>query len=135
LGIIVKVREDFKFLDKEANMAHWWKAALALAGLALLCLAAPAGVGGAEAAKGKESDKAGVSCVAPAKGPLGSAGTSASGSTPVAAAREIRARVGQPAPDFEANAFVNGGFKNIKLSDYKGKWVVLCFYPGDFTFV
>jgi peroxiredoxin len=30
---------------------------------------------------------------------------------------------------------VQGGFKNVKLSDYKGKWVVLCFYPGDFTFV
>ncbi len=26
-------------------------------------------------------------------------------------------------------------FKNIKLSDYKGNWVVICFYPGDFTFV
>jgi peroxiredoxin (alkyl hydroperoxide reductase subunit C) len=47
----------------------------------------------------------------------------------------IRARVGQPAPDFEAAAFVDGGFKNIKLSDYRGRWVVLCFYPGDFTFV
>ena len=46
----------------------------------------------------------------------------------------IIARVGQPAPDFEAAAFVDGGFKNIKLSDYRGKWVVLCFYPGDFTF-
>jgi peroxiredoxin (alkyl hydroperoxide reductase subunit C) len=45
------------------------------------------------------------------------------------------ARVGKPAPDFEANAFVAPGFKPIKLSDYKGKWVVLCFYPGDFTFV
>jgi len=43
--------------------------------------------------------------------------------------------VGQPAPDFEAAAFVGGGFKNLKLSDYRGKWVVLCFYPGDFTFV
>ncbi len=42
---------------------------------------------------------------------------------------------GKPAPDFEASAFVNGGFKNVRLSDYKGKWVVLCFYPGDFTFV
>ena len=30
---------------------------------------------------------------------------------------------------------VNGGFKNLKLSDYKGKWVVMCIYPGDFTFV
>jgi peroxiredoxin (alkyl hydroperoxide reductase subunit C) len=44
-------------------------------------------------------------------------------------------RIGKPAPDFEASAFVDGGFKNIKLSDYLGKWVVLCFYPGDFTFV
>jgi peroxiredoxin (alkyl hydroperoxide reductase subunit C) len=45
------------------------------------------------------------------------------------------AQVGKPAPDFEASAFFEGGFKNIKLSDYKGKWVILCFYPGDFTFV
>ena len=46
------------------------------------------------------------------------------------------ARVGKEAPDFEVNAYVPGaGFKNIKLSDYRGKWVVLCFYPGDFTFV
>ena len=46
------------------------------------------------------------------------------------------ARVGQEAPDFEANAFVAGkGFLPIKISDYKGKWILLCFYPGDFTFV
>jgi peroxiredoxin (alkyl hydroperoxide reductase subunit C) len=45
------------------------------------------------------------------------------------------ARVGQPAPDFEAMAFVGDGFKPIKLSDYAGHWVVVCFYPGDFTFV
>jgi peroxiredoxin (alkyl hydroperoxide reductase subunit C) len=44
-------------------------------------------------------------------------------------------RPGQQAPDFELNAHVDGGFKNVKLSDYRGKWVVLCFYPGDFTFV
>ena len=47
----------------------------------------------------------------------------------------MTARVGQEAPDFEARAFVDGGFKNVKLSDYRGKWVLLCFYPGDFTFV
>ena len=41
----------------------------------------------------------------------------------------------QARPDFEATAFQNGAFKNVKLSDFKGKWVVLCFYPGDFTFV
>jgi len=45
------------------------------------------------------------------------------------------ARVGKPAPDFEASAYVDGAFRNIKLSDYKGQWVTLCFYPGDFTFV
>jgi len=43
--------------------------------------------------------------------------------------------VGQPAPDFEAAAYVDGAFKNIKLSNYRSKWVVVCFYPGDFTFV
>ncbi len=50
-------------------------------------------------------------------------------------ARMVQARVGKPAPDFELSAFLDGGFKNIKLSDYKGKWIVICFYPGDFTFV
>jgi len=49
---------------------------------------------------------------------------------------KMMVRVGQPAIDFEASAFVPGvGFQNVKLSDYKGKWIVLCFYPGDFTFV
>lgn len=44
-------------------------------------------------------------------------------------------RVGGKAPDFEAPAYHKGKFVNIKLSDYSGKWVLLCFYPGDFTFV
>jgi AhpC/TSA family len=44
-------------------------------------------------------------------------------------------RVGQKAPDFEAPAFHGGKFGQVKLSDYLGKWVILCFYPGDFTFV
>ncbi|EKD41388.1 MAG: hypothetical protein ACD_73C00737G0002 [uncultured bacterium] len=43
--------------------------------------------------------------------------------------------VQKSAPDFAADAVVGGDFKNIKLSDYKGKWVVLFFYPLDFTFV
>jgi NADH-dependent peroxiredoxin subunit C len=37
--------------------------------------------------------------------------------------------------DFELEAFINEDTKKIKLSDYKGKWVVLLFYPADFTFV
>ncbi len=44
-------------------------------------------------------------------------------------------KVGQKAPDFTAPAYFKGKFVNIKLSDNLGKWVVLCFYPGDFTFV
>ncbi len=44
-------------------------------------------------------------------------------------------RVGQKAPDFQAPAYFKGEFTSVKLSDYLGKWVTLCFYPGDFTFV
>ncbi len=45
------------------------------------------------------------------------------------------ARVGQKAPDFNAPAYYKGGFTNVQLSDHFGKWILLCFYPGDFTFV
>ncbi len=44
-------------------------------------------------------------------------------------------QVGQKAPDFTAEAVVGKEFKKISLSDYKGKYVVLFFYPLDFTFV
>jgi alkyl hydroperoxide reductase subunit AhpC len=45
-------------------------------------------------------------------------------------------QVGQKAPEFKGEAVMpDGEFKQIKLSDYKGKWVVLFFYPLDFTFV
>ena len=43
--------------------------------------------------------------------------------------------VGKRAPDFKADAVVNGDFKSVSLSDYKGKYVVMFFYPLDFTFV
>ncbi len=76
-------------------------------------------------------------CVKPSKGPIGlEAPQSGNGSNPVAKeAPKMIARVGKAAPDFELSAYLDGGFKNIKLSDYKGKWIVICFYPGDFTFV
>jgi len=45
------------------------------------------------------------------------------------------ARVGEQAPDFKATAYFEGAFVQASLSDYLGKWVLLCFYPGDFTFV
>ncbi|MBN2404097.1 MAG: redoxin domain-containing protein [Coriobacteriia bacterium] len=75
-------------------------------------------------------------CVTPAKGPIG-------GSDPAPTATETNKEakprmgvmVGKPAPDFEANGYQDGTFQTFKLSDYRGKWVVLCFYPGDFTFV
>ncbi len=44
-------------------------------------------------------------------------------------------KVGKAAPDFTAPAYYKGKFMNISLSEYRGKWVLLCFYPGDFTFV
>ena len=47
----------------------------------------------------------------------------------------VTAKVGGKAPDFEAPAYHKGKFVNVKLSDYAGKWILLCFYPGDFTFV
>jgi len=76
-------------------------------------------------------------CVKPVRGPLVPAAEAA----PPGAARpspeaRVTARVGGEALDFEANAFVEGaGFQPVQLSTYRGKWIVLCFYPGDFTFV
>ncbi len=44
-------------------------------------------------------------------------------------------RVGQPAPDFSATAVIDQEFREISLTKYRGKYVVLFFYPLDFTFV
>jgi len=44
-------------------------------------------------------------------------------------------KIGQQVPDFTAEAYQTGDFNKFKLSDYKGKWVVLFFYPLDFTFI
>ena len=44
-------------------------------------------------------------------------------------------QVGKKAPDFTAPGYHKGKFINEKLSDHLGKWTLLCFYPGDFTFV
>ena len=75
-------------------------------------------------------------CVKPAAGPLVAPSSPAGGAEVQEVIEMTIARTGKKAPDFEATAYVPGkGFQNIKLSDYRGKWVVLCFYPGDFTFV
>ena len=47
----------------------------------------------------------------------------------------MTARVGQKAPDFTAPSYYRGGFTPVSLSDFPGKWLLVCFYPGDFTFV
>jgi hypothetical protein len=47
----------------------------------------------------------------------------------------VQIKVGSKAPDFQAPAYYKGQFTTVKLSDFLGKWVLLCFYPGDFTFV
>ena len=44
-------------------------------------------------------------------------------------------KVGTPAPDFRAQSYISGEFKEIGLRDFHGKWVCLFFYPLDFTFV
>jgi hypothetical protein len=80
----------------------------------------------------------------PPKGCARTTGTVVGGEPPAAANAPLDeprrtvmtvARVGQKAPDFEAPAYHKGAFTSIKLSSLLGRWVLLCFYPGDFTFV
>jgi peroxiredoxin (alkyl hydroperoxide reductase subunit C) len=47
----------------------------------------------------------------------------------------MKAQVGKKAPGFTAKAYHQGEFTEVKLKDFKDKWTLLCFYPGDFTFV
>jgi peroxiredoxin (alkyl hydroperoxide reductase subunit C) len=44
-------------------------------------------------------------------------------------------RINEKVPEFEAKVFHEEKIKNIKLSDYSGKWVIVFFYPADFTFI
>jgi peroxiredoxin (alkyl hydroperoxide reductase subunit C) len=44
-------------------------------------------------------------------------------------------KINQQVPDYQVDAYHNDEVKKIKFSDYKGKWMVLVFYPADFTFV
>ena len=74
-------------------------------------------------------------CVAAAQGPITADQPAENTKAEKKEAQKMSVRVGMKAPDFEATAYLDGDFQNIKLSDYAGKWVTLCFYPGDFTFV
>jgi len=77
-----------------------------------------------------------VGCARPTGGPVGEQGmeTNTEASEPTNGGRQM-IHVGEKAPDFVAPGYQQGKFINVKLSDYLGKWVLLCFYPGDFTFV
>jgi hypothetical protein len=77
-----------------------------------------------------------VGCARPTGGPVGEAVEEKKQKEKITIKEEkIMIKVGQKAPDFTAPAYHKGKFINVKLSDYLKKWVVLCFYPGDFTFV
>ena len=77
-----------------------------------------------------------VGCARPAGGPVGE-GSEDMKEKNQQTVKEERSmiKVGKKAPDFTAPGYHKGQFVNVKLSDYLGKWVLLCFYPGDFTFV
>lgn len=77
-----------------------------------------------------------IGCARPTGGPVGQPEAKAQDASPQPAKEQrTMIQVGKAAPDFTAPAFHKGQFTSVKLSDYLGKWVVLCFYPGDFTFV
>ena len=79
-----------------------------------------------------------VGCARPTGGPVGETVPEREESIVEAVySKEERTmiHVGEKVPDFVAPGYQKGKFINIKLSDYLGKWVLLCFYPGDFTFV
>ena len=77
-----------------------------------------------------------VGCARPTGGPVGETAPEPAPKTSTEK-KEVKSmiQVGRKAPDFTAPGYQKGKFVNIKLSDYLGKWVLLCFYPGDFTFV
>jgi peroxiredoxin (alkyl hydroperoxide reductase subunit C) len=86
------------------------------------------------------AEKLKVGCARPTGGVVGepeAAPEAGAEGGPPRAPREERKmiQVGKPAPDFVAPAYHKGEFTSVKLSEHLGKWVVLCLYPGDFTFV
>lgn len=82
------------------------------------------------------AEEAAVGCARPTGGPVGEeVQEETTTEQPIKKEERSMIKVGQKAPDFTAPGYHQGKFINVKLSDYLGKWVVLCFYPGDFTFV
>lgn len=90
-----------------------------------------------EAQEGKMPEDMEVGCARPTGGPVGEQSNQEKPPAESTLAKEVRpmVQVGKKAPDFAAPAYLKGKFVSVKLSEYLGKWVLLCFYPGDFTFV
>ena len=76
-----------------------------------------------------------VGCARPTGGPVGEEPRRETESQEQKAEEKTMIMVGQKAPDFQAPGYHNGKFISMKLSENLGKWTLLCFYPGDFTFV
>ncbi len=77
-------------------------------------------------------------CARPTGGPISEEGPEQGAPEPSTAIRvkeQTMIQVGRKVPDFKAAGYHKGAFVEVQLSDYLGKWVLLCFYPGDFTFV
>ena len=82
------------------------------------------------------AEKKQVGCARPTGGPVGGQKETQENETvQVSKEEQTMIQVGRAAPDFVAPAYHKGEFTSVKLSDYLSKWVVLCLYPGDFTFV
>jgi peroxiredoxin (alkyl hydroperoxide reductase subunit C) len=81
------------------------------------------------------AEEATAGCARPTGGPVGEEPVESQETQETAREERQMIMVGRKAPDFVAPGYQQGKFVNIKLSDYLGKWVLLCFYPGDFTFV
>ena len=78
-------------------------------------------------------------CARPTGGPVGEPApeenATETNETKIIKEAQSMIKVGQKAPDFTAPGYQKGKFVNVTLSENLGKWVLLCFYPGDFTFV
>ena len=82
------------------------------------------------------SEEKSAGCARPTGGPVGEkVEKSKQEQTTQNKEEKTMVMVGKKAPDFSAPAYHNGQFTSVQLSQFLGKWVVLCCYPGDFTFV
>ena len=81
------------------------------------------------------AEEASAGCTRPGGGPVAEEPAVEEVPTIIKKEETAMIKVGQKAPDFMASGYQQGKFVNVRLSEYLGKWVLLCFYPGDFTFV